>query len=167
MQKSVFNSPYEYKWQQLDEKTENDIVNQLLGIMHNQRKQPDIWIVGLKQVTKHLQNGIQNAQDKRIKVVFLCKGDEPVLHLYSHIPTMCHLYKDVKLVTFGPGVEKQFADKMQMKTCLCFALTEMPFDLSKIPICQVQWLTETIVLPTRVRVLELPQIQNRKRKSRD
>ncbi|KAJ3023054.1 UNVERIFIED_CONTAM: hypothetical protein HDU68_008817 [Siphonaria sp. JEL0065] len=78
----------------------------------------DALIVGINSISKSLKN-----RPQELGIVFVCKGDIPVAHLYAHLPTMAYLAGEhVYLVGLPKGAEPMLSAALGMSAVAAFGI---------------------------------------------
>ncbi|KAI8612742.1 hypothetical protein BC830DRAFT_1135407 [Chytriomyces sp. MP71] len=79
----------------------------------------DSIVLGVNKVTRLLEP----QADTSLRLVFVCKGDTTVTHLYSHLPPMVHLAgKGALLVPLPKGAEAALANALGIKSALVLGI---------------------------------------------
>ncbi|KAJ3267940.1 hypothetical protein HK104_005544, partial [Borealophlyctis nickersoniae] len=79
--------------------------------------------VGINNVTKRLETSVRNPGSPALRLVFLCRGDIPMAHIYQHMPPLVYLAgEDVLLCSFGKGAENLLAHALGVKTVMALGI---------------------------------------------
>jgi len=120
--------------------------------------------IGFNPTTEHLESEIQNTATKRMRTVFVARGDTSSTMLYSHFPMMASMLPRVRLVSLTKGAEARLCETLKLKRVGVIGLMEDTpgaatlFQLveEKVPRIDCPWNKdgETDWIPTRVKWVE-------------
>jgi hypothetical protein len=94
-------------------------------------------VIGLSNVTDHLQNLIDGKTEQGLDSIFVCRGDFPAIPMmFAHLPTMAQLAQmelktkeggssetsTIPLVPLAAGSHEQLTDTFGISQCLAFAI---------------------------------------------
>lgn len=71
--------------------------------------------IGFNPTTEHLESEIQKKANKRMRVVFVNRGNTSSTHLYAHFPLMASMLPHLRLVSFVKGAEERLCETLQLK----------------------------------------------------
>src|ERR1700731_4848195 len=71
--------------------------------------------IGFNSTTKHLESEIQNNATKRMRAVFVARGDTSSTMLYSHFPIIASMLPHVRLVSLTKGAEAHLCETLKLK----------------------------------------------------
>lgn len=71
--------------------------------------------IGFNPTTLHLESEIQNSATKRMRAVFVARGDTSSTMLYSHFPIMASMLPHVRLVSLTKGAEARLCETLKLK----------------------------------------------------
>jgi hypothetical protein len=71
--------------------------------------------VGFNPTTEHLESEIQNTTTRRMRAVFVARGDTSSTMLYSHLPMMASMLPHMRLVSLTKGAEARLCETLRLK----------------------------------------------------
>jgi hypothetical protein len=71
--------------------------------------------IGFNPTTQHLESEVQNTADKRMRAVFVARGDTSSTQLYAHFPLLASMLPNVRLVSLAKGAETRLCKTLQVK----------------------------------------------------
>jgi RNase P subunit Pop3 len=70
--------------------------------------------IGFNPTTEHLESEI-NGSSRRMRVVFVARGDTSSTHLYAHFPLMVSMLPNIRLVSLAKGAERRLCETLELK----------------------------------------------------